>query len=251
MSHSNFGMAPVSIVASTPKLPPLPQKSLFGQKFQSQISNYSTADMKKNIYRQQLLNQIADQNQAKKKEKDAQYIEDEKWERAMWEADNKNSRQRRMYIEFQAIQNLKETKAKNPHDEAGGHKIIYRGIHASIRSLPDAKKKKLTETWGGSDQPRIQIAPKKEEPKDQLPSILEDIGNLGEQDLRQLITDYGEDGSRLVTSLSQQVEKLRAQKEKIAKEIQEKQHMHLKERIRKKRLGSNKVIPMHEIAVLN
>ena len=90
-----------------------------------------------------------------------------------------------MFTEYQAIQNLKETKARVPGDEDEEVKLKYKGIHEAIRSLPEEKRKELAEKWGGADQPRIQVAPKKEEisKTDQLPSILEDIGKLGEQDL--------------------------------------------------------------------
>ena len=51
----------------------------------------------------------------------------------------------------------------------------------------------------------------------------------------------------MLATLNSQVDNLKREKDKLQAEIQEKQSVQLKERIRRMRLGGNKVIPMHAL----
>ena len=51
----------------------------------------------------------------------------------------------------------------------------------------------------------------------------------------------------MLATLNSQVDNLKREKDKLQAEIQEKQSVQLKERIRRMRLGGNKVIPMHTL----
>lgn len=62
-----------------------------------------------------------------------------------------------------------------------------------------------------------------------------------------LKNEYGEDGAQVLKELQSQVQFLKQEKEKLYFEVLEKQDLTLKGRIKKKRMGKTKIIPMHHI----
>ena len=67
----------------------------------------------------------------------------------------------------------------------------------------------------------------------------------------QSITDmqkqYGQIGSEMLQTLDTQVNILKKEKERLQSEIQLKQNLQLKEKLRRKKYGDNIVIEMHDI----
>ena len=57
----------------------------------------------------------------------------------------------------------------------------------------------------------------------------------------------GKEGTEAIYLLRKQAKMLAEEKEKLQKEIAEKEAVHLNDRIRRTRLGKNKIIPMHTI----